>query len=399
MDLAVITPFPPRLTGIGQYGWHLCQALARTGRLGRIVVLAEADGQAWDPANLGPGVEARRCWRYGHPALGLQLLRGLEDEGSQRVWVNFGFGSFGPSPVALLSALMGLTLAARRGFSMLITLHEASAVGVEAGDTLWGLPLRLILEELFRWLIRLGVVAVPLRADAQRLRARFPQAAIAHLPHGSFYPPEALPEPERPSLLFFGSLAPYKGIDLLLETFQALRAQHPALSLEIAGAEHPRFPGYARRLRAASAHLPGIQWLGPIEEAAVRALFARNTLVILPYRQATGPSSVMIRAAAWGRPVVASDLPALRTAAEEAGLLGEWVSPRDPTALACAIARLLKHPDLRARQRRHNLQAITSCTIDAVAQAYARVLEALPAPSCLPQPLPHGGAYSWRSRS
>ncbi len=393
MDLAVITPFPPRLTGIGQYGWHLSQALARIGRLGRIVVLAEADEQAEDPAPFGPSMEVRRCWRYGHPALGLQLLRGLEDAGSRRVWVNFGFGGFGPSPIALLSALIGLTLAARRGFSLLITLHEASAVGAEAVGALWGPPLQRILEGLFRWLIRLGTVAVPLGADAQRLRARFPQAMIVHLPHGSFYPPEALPEPDRPSLLFFGSLAPYKGIDLLLEAFHALRAQHPALSLEIAGAEHPRFLGYAQRLRAATAHLPGIHWLGPVRETAARALFAHNTLVVLPYRQATGPSSVMIRAAAWGRPVVASDLPVLRTAASEAGLLSEWIPPNDPTALAHAIARLLQRPDLRAHQRQHNLQAIASCTIDAVAQAYARILETLPALSCLPQPLSHMGAY------
>ncbi len=382
MDLAVITSFPPRLTGISQYGLHLCQALARTGQLGRIAVLAEIDGQAGDSAALGPSVEVRRCWRYGHPALGLQLLRGLEDTHCGRAWVNFGFGSFGPSPAALLSALVGLTLAARRGFALLITLHEASAVSTEEAGALWGVPLGRILDGLFRWLIRIGAVAVPLRADAQRLRARFPQAAIVHLPHGSFYPPEALPEPERPSLLFFGSLAPYKGIDLLLEAFRSLRAQHPELSLEIAGAEHPRFPGYAHRLRAASTHLPGIHWLGPVEEATVRALFARNTLVVLPYRQATGPSSVMIRAAAWGRAVVASDLPALRAAAAEADLLSEWIPSRDPAALARAIARLLQRLDLRAHQRQHNLQAIASCTIDIVAQAYARVLEALPALSC-----------------
>lgn len=394
MDLAVITPFPPRLTGLGQYGLHLCQALARTGRLDRIVVLAETDVQAGGSVALGSSwVEARRCWRYGHPALGLQLLRGLEDARCWRVWVNFGFGGFGPSPPALLSALVGLTLAARRGFALLITLHEASAVGTEEAGTLWGLPLRPILEGLFRWLIRLGTVAVPLRADVQRLRARFPQATIVHLPHGSFYPPEALPEPKRPGLLFFGHLAPYKGLDLLIEAFRSLRAQYPELSLEIAGAEHPRFPGYAQRLRAASTHLPGIHWLGPVEEATVRALFARNTLVVLPYYQATGPSSVMICAATWGRAVMASNLPALRTAAAETGLLSEWIPPGDPAALTHAIARLLQRPDLRAHQRHHNLQAIASCTIETVAQAYAQVLEALPIPSRLPQPLPYKGAH------
>jgi len=49
VDLGVVTPFPPRLTGIGQYGYHLCRALARSGAFDRVVVLAEGGPPAGGP--------------------------------------------------------------------------------------------------------------------------------------------------------------------------------------------------------------------------------------------------------------------------------------------------------------------------------------------------------------
>ncbi len=379
MDLAVITPFPPRLTGIGQYGMHLCQAMAQSGQFDRITVLTEdARGES---GITRPGLEIQRIWRYGHPALGFQILWGLERIGSQKVWVNFGFSAFGPSPVALLSVLIGLTLAARRGFALLITLHETHVIRQAGIETVWGFALSPILYGLTRWLARLGAIAAPLQVDVEWLRSHLPEATIVHLPLGSFYPPQALPEPEIPHLLFFGSLAPYKGLTFLIEAFHQLHSDHPDLILEIAGAEHPRFPGYAQRLRAACASHPGIRWTGPVSEEDVEPLFARSLLVLLPYQQATGPSSVMYRAAAWGRPMVASDIPALRTTAAEAALIVNWAPPGDPVALAQAIKPLIRCPDLRKQQAQPNLQAIAACTMPHIADAYVRILKTLSAPS------------------
>mgnify|MGYP000158755591 CR=1 FL=1 len=47
----------------------------------------------------------------------------------------------------------------------------------------------------------------------------------------------------------------------------------------------------------------------------LRGLFARASVVVLPYLASTGASSVVHRAAAWGRPLIASDLPDLRAVA------------------------------------------------------------------------------------
>ena len=54
MDLAVVTPFPPRLTGISLYGLHLCRSMAQTGRLSRIVILTEHDEKRGRNARAAP---------------------------------------------------------------------------------------------------------------------------------------------------------------------------------------------------------------------------------------------------------------------------------------------------------------------------------------------------------
>ena len=75
--------------------------------------------------------------------------------------------------------------------------------------------------------------------------------------------------------MFFTTLAPFKGLELLLEAFQALHMEFPQLRLTIAGTEHTRFPNYARDLRARFNGISGVQWLGQVLEDDVKDLFRR----------------------------------------------------------------------------------------------------------------------------
>jgi glycosyltransferase involved in cell wall biosynthesis len=79
----------------------------------------------------------------------------------------------------------------------------------------------------------------------------------------------------------------------------------------------------------------------------VPALLAASHLVVLPsYRE--GLPKALLEALAAGRPVVATDVPGCREVVipDENGLL---VPPRDPDALADAMARLIRDPELRRR--------------------------------------------------
>jgi len=83
MDLAVVTPFPPRLTGIGQYGYHLCQALARFGYFRRHVGVTDRAV----PTGISLAVvEEGRSAISRHTALGLLALGGLRRARSELVW-------------------------------------------------------------------------------------------------------------------------------------------------------------------------------------------------------------------------------------------------------------------------------------------------------------------------
>jgi glycosyltransferase involved in cell wall biosynthesis len=93
---------------------------------------------------------------------------------------------------------------------------------------------------------------------------------------------------------------------------------------------------------------------------------------VLPYSATTGASSVLHRAAAVGRPVLASDLPDLRAAAEDEGLLAGYVPPNDPPALAAALEALLADRPRQAAWAQHNLERMRGMTL---AQTCARYLE------------------------
>jgi glycosyltransferase involved in cell wall biosynthesis len=84
-------------------------------------------------------------------------------------------------------------------------------------------------------------------------------------------------------------------------------------------------------------------------EGAVRAMYRRASVVAValqPTRRGSG-STVVLEAAASGRPVVVSRVPAMAGLVEH-GVRGLLVDPEDPDAMAAGIAELLADPE-RAR--------------------------------------------------
>ena len=57
---------------------------------------------------------------------------------------------------------------------------------------------------------------------------------------------------------------------------------------------HPRYPGDLAQLEREDAETPGIRWLGPQPEAALRGLFAETSVVAVPSGPIAGPSATAI---------------------------------------------------------------------------------------------------------
>jgi glycosyltransferase involved in cell wall biosynthesis len=193
-----------------------------------------------------------------------------------------------------------------------------------------------------------------------------------HIPIGAYHKPQLLEESGSNELLFFTTLAPFKGLELLLGAFQILRTEYPQLRLTIAGTEHTRFPNYARDLKARFSGVNGVQWLGQVMEDDVMDLFRRAQIVVLPYSASTGSSSVLYQAATWGRAVVASDLDEIRSLVDESDLQVEFFANGDVQSLCETLRVLLNSPAARSAQARHNFDCIQRTRPERTCREYIR---------------------------
>lgn len=144
------------------------------------------------------------------------------------------------------------------------------------------------------------------------------------------------------TVLLFGRLYAYKGLAEFLKAEALVGSRIPDLRVVIAGrGDDP----------AAMAGLMGDPGRYDIrhrfiEDIEVAQLFTDADVVALPYVEAS-QSGVLNVAAAFGKPVVVTDVGELRATVEPNGL-GLVVPPRDPQALADALVRLAAEPELAA---------------------------------------------------
>jgi glycosyltransferase involved in cell wall biosynthesis len=184
--------------------------------------------------------------------------------------------------------------------------------------------------------------------DLRKLGVRAPIRQVDHPTHDIFGTPMDRPEaraqlgldPHRPTLLFFGYIRPYKGLDDLVEAFARARDRRPDLQLLVVG----EFYEGEERIRARIAELG----LGDdlklvsryVADHEVAAWFSACDVVVQPYRSAT-QSGVVPIAFRFERPVILTDVGGLAEVVphEVAGLV---VPPDDTEALASALVRFFE---------------------------------------------------------
>ena len=298
---------------------------------------------------------------------------------------------------AVLHSYLALAwMARRRGARVVVEWHEVQDTGearvpgaVRYVRALVGLLLRMT-----------DAHVVHSRHDAEALRAAYglDPATMTVVPHGPYdhvgggvgaagepLTESAMADPavveaavvddaaratapaEPMNLLFFGVIRPYKGLEDLVEAFEALPAPvRDGMHLTVVGEP---WEGYDAPLRAIAAS-PAADRITLVDryvtDAEVAAHFAAADAVVLPYRRssASGPLHVAMSA---GLPVVVTDVGGLADAAD--GYEGAvMVPPRDPAALAVALA------DLPARRGQRYADARSW---DETVAAFARVLESI----------------------
>jgi glycosyltransferase involved in cell wall biosynthesis len=186
---------------------------------------------------------------------------------------------------------------------------------------------------------------------------------------------------EGPLVLYTGRLVTEKGIEVLAEAWPRVG---PEATLVVVG-DGPLAP-----LLSA---LPRTRLLGPLPRAQLPAAYRAAAMALLPSvptSRFTEPWGLVCNEAMHqGRPVVAS----AAVGAVAGGLVrheanGLVVAPGDAAALARAIDRLVRDDDLRQRLGRAARMAVAGYTYDAMADGFARALDAAIGPAAAAEPAP-----------
>jgi glycosyltransferase involved in cell wall biosynthesis len=204
--------------------------------------------------------------------------------------------------------------------------------------------------------VRLGDASVVLSCyeEAREYLARLTagRTPVALVRHGVDIPTDPMrAEDSPPIMLAVGRLIEKKGFDTLLSAAVLVRERGLEFRLHIAG-DGPLWPNLAR-LVGELGLADHVRFIGPLTHDELEPHFASAALFVLPCQVAAdgnrdGLPNTILEAMARRLPVVSTTLPSLLEAIDD-GREGLLVPPRDPRALADALAKLLEDPNLRAR--------------------------------------------------
>ena len=148
-----------------------------------------------------------------------------------------------------------------------------------------------------------------------------------------------LPQEDK-TILFFGNIAPYKGLEFLLDAFRLVMAKGTGYSLVIAG--NPKScESYWGVIRESLDRHPNrdrvLQRIEFVPDAETEVYFKAADVVVLPYRHIF-QSGVLSLGYSFGLPVIASDVGSLREDIVE-GKTGFVCRPDDSVDLARVISQ------------------------------------------------------------
>ena len=151
--------------------------------------------------------------------------------------------------------------------------------------------------------------------------------------------------PDGKSVVFTGEIGPRKGVDVLLEAVELLRARGLDNPFILAGGEHQKNGIDKYRAQVARNNLGEVTFTGNLNTSELVELLDQAAVFCLP-SWAEGLPIAMLEAMAAGLPVVATPVGGIPDALEE-GINGYLVPVGNSTLLADRLELLLGDPALR----------------------------------------------------
>lgn len=356
-DVVLVSPYPTAgqrhagPSGVASYSANLAHGLSGQGLSVEVIAPREPESPDEPADSLDGAVRVRRCFDRGPRGLARAADAAIEARAPvvhlQHEMFLYGGPAAAPVVVPALARL-------RRRAAAVVTLHQVvdprtvdrsftalHRVRVPAGvarHALGGLQRSvstlaaacIVHERAFAGAVPGAVViphgverrATPVRAEARR----------------------ALGLDDRLVVLCFGFVAPYKGLEAVLEAGQIVGAD--TAQVVIAGGPHPRLAAsgdrYAQDLESAWAGR-GARFTGWVPEADVARWFAAADVAVFAYPAPFSSSGALALAFAHGTPVLLS--PALAGCVDAPA---DLTAPADPVELAARLSSLTS-PAARAK--------------------------------------------------
>jgi glycosyltransferase involved in cell wall biosynthesis len=184
------------------------------------------------------------------------------------------------------------------------------------------------------------------------------------------------------TILFFGHIGPYKGLEYLVEAFQCLVSRNSAYRLLIVGKPKVGSDKYMQDIKRSIQRGPGseriMQRIEFIPDQDTEVYFKAADVLVLPYTEVF-QSGVLVLGYTFGLPVIASAVGSLRDHVVE-GETGFLCKPRDSADMAKTIdayfcSDVFEELDCRRQRIRHYVD--THHSWKAVANTTRHVYERL----------------------
>lgn len=376
MNIAhVSSTFPPYYGGTGAVCFHNALGAARAGHTVHVFTARNATKTAWKPPAALHVHALRPLFRLGNAP----FLPGLwRMDGVDLVHLHAPF-PFGGEMILLQRVL--------RGRPYVVTYHQ-DLVFDGAKDALVRLHHRLVGKHILTRAAAVLVTSLDY-GRASRVGPLFNTQPhkIVEMPNGvdpARFNPDVPGDDIRRSagiaptdrvVLFVGALDRphyFKGVDVLLRAFSRIPDAQLKLVVVGDGDLRPQYMRLATELGIA----PRVIFQGRVSDEDLPGHYAMSDLVVLPsVTMGEAFGIVLLEAMACATPVIASNLPGVRSVVED-GVNGVLVEPNDPADLAQKIQAMLDDPALMRQMGQAGLSKVkTTYAWDAIIPRLLAVYE------------------------
>lgn len=381
MTIAFISPYPPSLVTLNEYGYHFIRSFVGKSEIEKIYILTNhLENDTHYGRYAMESIQIIPCWHFNSYISFFQIGTQLRKIKADIVVINLQFMTFGEGKIQAALGLLTPWVCKFLGLPTIVLLHNITET-VKL-DTI-GMASNKSKEKLLLWIgtqltklvLKADLVGLTISQYVDIIREKYKAKNIVLLPHGNFELPERnylLDNLEEINLLAFGKFGTYKKVEVMLEAVKILEAQYPHLKFKatIAGTDNPNVKGYLEGVQKNYKEMNNVEFTGYIPEEDVEHIFMQSTFVVFPYTTTTGSSGILHQAGSYARACILPKIDDLERVVEEEGYGGAYFETDNAESLAKAVGQLIDNPIERKKYEDMNYAAAKGLPMNELAEWY-----------------------------